>query len=156
MSISPLVLKATQVIEQQWLHGPAYDLATQAAVALESAQLLQSPELVTEVAEAAVLAAETAVKELRRAGEEIGRLRARIALLEAERHTTNAVLADVTLALREAQDVPAREGLAAWLYREFVPHANAASWERLSSADRAYWEQRAVIVQRAFASGSAP
>lgn len=76
-------------------------------------------------------------------------LRAEAAALRAERHSTNAALADVTVALRE--NVPARENLGAWLYEQFVPAANPASWERLSKADRAYWEQRAVIVRRAVA-----
>lgn len=49
MSISPLALKAKQVIEAQWLHGPAFDLATQAAEVLESAQMLMSPELAAEL-----------------------------------------------------------------------------------------------------------
>ncbi|MGI5196535.1 hypothetical protein ACQEVY_23285 [Streptomyces sp. CA-288835] len=44
MSISSLALMAKKVIEAAWLNGDAYDLATQAAEALESAQLLQSPE----------------------------------------------------------------------------------------------------------------
>ncbi|SDM47606.1 hypothetical protein SAMN04487981_101646 [Streptomyces sp. cf386] len=44
MTISPLALAAKKVIEAAWLHGPSYDLASQAAFALESAQLLQSPE----------------------------------------------------------------------------------------------------------------
>ncbi len=49
MSISPLALKAKKVIESAWLHGPSYDLASQAAFALESAQLLQSPETAAEL-----------------------------------------------------------------------------------------------------------
>jgi len=48
MSISSLAMKAKQVIEAAWLHGPSYDLASQAAYALESAQLLQSPETAAE------------------------------------------------------------------------------------------------------------
>jgi len=42
--ISKLAMLAKKTIEAAWLHGDAYDLATQAAEALESAQLLQSPE----------------------------------------------------------------------------------------------------------------
>ncbi len=42
--ISKLAMVAKKTIEAAWLHGQAYDLATQAAEALESAQLLQSPE----------------------------------------------------------------------------------------------------------------
>jgi hypothetical protein len=42
--ISKLAMLAKKTIEAAWLNGPAYDLATQAAEALESAQLLQSPE----------------------------------------------------------------------------------------------------------------
>lgn len=50
MTISPLALKAKKVIEAAWLHGTSYDLASQAAFALESAQLLQSPETAAELA----------------------------------------------------------------------------------------------------------
>jgi hypothetical protein len=50
MTISPLALKAKKVIEAAWLRGPSYDLASQAAFALESAQLLQSPETAAELA----------------------------------------------------------------------------------------------------------
>ncbi|MFJ5259128.1 hypothetical protein ACIQAC_01455 [Streptomyces sp. NPDC088387] len=49
MTISPLALAAKKVIEAAWLHGDAYDLASQAAFALESAQLLQSPETAAEL-----------------------------------------------------------------------------------------------------------
>ncbi|MFD3614468.1 hypothetical protein ACFWWT_04295 [Streptomyces sp. NPDC058676] len=42
--ISKLAMLAKKTIEAAWLHGESYDLATQAAEALESAQLLQSPE----------------------------------------------------------------------------------------------------------------
>ncbi|WP_435643395.1 hypothetical protein ACR9VJ_18280 [Streptomyces sp. H49] len=42
--ISQLALLAKKTIEAAWLNGPSYDLATQAAEALESAQLLQSPD----------------------------------------------------------------------------------------------------------------
>ncbi|MFF4752684.1 hypothetical protein ACWD5R_11290 [Streptomyces sp. NPDC002514] len=48
MTISSLALTAKRVIEAAWLDGPSYDLATQAAEALESAQLLQSPETAAE------------------------------------------------------------------------------------------------------------
>ncbi|GHI91317.1 hypothetical protein [Streptomyces olivaceus] len=48
-SISPLTLTAKRVIDAAWLHGPAYDLASQAAFALESAQLLQSPDTAAEL-----------------------------------------------------------------------------------------------------------
>lgn len=47
--ISPLAMTAKKVIDAQWFNGPAYDLATQAAEALESAQLLMSPELAAEM-----------------------------------------------------------------------------------------------------------
>lgn len=48
MSISPLALTAKKVIDAAWQNGPSYDLASQAAFALESAQLLQSPETAAE------------------------------------------------------------------------------------------------------------
>ena len=43
--ISKLAMLAKRTIEAAWLYGSSYDLATQAAEALESAQLLQSPDL---------------------------------------------------------------------------------------------------------------
>ncbi|PWI08361.1 hypothetical protein DIZ27_23265 [Streptomyces sp. NWU339] len=50
MSISSLALGAKKVIDAAWGVGPAYDLAAQAAFALESAQMLQSPETAAESA----------------------------------------------------------------------------------------------------------
>ncbi|MGW4950626.1 hypothetical protein [Streptomyces parvulus] len=44
--ISPLAMTAKKVIEAAWLNGPTYDMATEAAEALESAQLLQDPETI--------------------------------------------------------------------------------------------------------------
>lgn len=61
MTISKLAMAAKKRIEAEWLHGEAYDLATQAAEGLESAQMLQSPETAAE----------------------LERLRARVAELEA-------------------------------------------------------------------------
>lgn len=49
MTISELALAAKKVIEAAWLHGEPYDLASQAAFALESAQLLQSPHTADEL-----------------------------------------------------------------------------------------------------------
>ena len=49
MSASPLALGAKKVIDAAWLQGDAYDLSSQAAFALESAQLLQSPETAAEL-----------------------------------------------------------------------------------------------------------
>ncbi|RMB85590.1 hypothetical protein [Streptomyces shenzhenensis] len=49
MTISSLALAAKKVIDAAWLHGDAYDLASQAAFALESAQLLMSPETAQEL-----------------------------------------------------------------------------------------------------------
>ena len=63
MTISQLALAAKRVIESAWLHGPSYDLASQAAFALESTQMLQSPETAAE----------------------LERLRARVDELEAQR-----------------------------------------------------------------------
>ena len=51
MTISPLAMRAKKVIDAAWLHGDAYDLSSQAAFALESAQLLQSPEQARRFAE---------------------------------------------------------------------------------------------------------
>lgn len=49
MSISKLALAAKKVIDAAWQNGPSYDLASQAAFALESAQLLQSPDTAAEL-----------------------------------------------------------------------------------------------------------
>jgi hypothetical protein len=94
VTISPLALQAKRVIENAWLHGAAYDLASQAAFALESAQLLQSPETAAQsaVSADAVRVAEESVAELRREHEENARLRARIAELEAERKETGSAM----------------------------------------------------------------
>lgn len=48
--ISRLAMLAKRAIEAAWLNAPAYDLATLAAEALESAQMLQSPESAEETA----------------------------------------------------------------------------------------------------------
>jgi hypothetical protein len=48
--ISKLAMLAKKTIEAAWLNGSSYDLATQAAETLESAQLLQSPEDAAELA----------------------------------------------------------------------------------------------------------
>lgn len=77
MTMSLLALTAKRVIENAWLHGAPYDLASQAAFALESAQLLQSPETAAEgeLSAKAVRVAEDSVVELRREHEENARLR---------------------------------------------------------------------------------
>lgn len=49
MTISRAALAAKRVIEAAWQNGPSYDLASQAAFALESACLLNSPEIATEL-----------------------------------------------------------------------------------------------------------
>ncbi|MFI2184560.1 hypothetical protein [Streptomyces sioyaensis] len=49
MTISPLAAAALRVINAAWVNGTSYDLASQAAYALESAQLLQSPETAAEL-----------------------------------------------------------------------------------------------------------
>lgn len=74
MTISSLALAAKKVIDAAWLHGDAYDLSSQAAFALESTQLLQSPEtaaqferLRTQVAE--LTAQRVALAERLRAGQ---------------------------------------------------------------------------------------
>jgi hypothetical protein len=82
VSASPLALGAKKVIDAAWLHGDAYDLSSQAAFALESAQLLMSPETAAEVES----------------------LRARVAELEAERRSTNESLSEAAEALRVQRD----------------------------------------------------
>ncbi|CAL9303072.1 hypothetical protein [Streptomyces sp. SudanB91_2054] len=75
--ISPLAMTAKKVIEAAWLNGPTYDMAVQAAEALESAQLLQSPETAAELAR---LRADQAAND-----REYEAATARIAELEAQR-----------------------------------------------------------------------
>ncbi|MFF9270469.1 hypothetical protein [Streptomyces rochei] len=58
MNISPLAMTAKKVIEAAWLNGPTYDMATEAAEALESAQLLQDPETIAALRTEAGAAAE--------------------------------------------------------------------------------------------------
>lgn len=88
MSISSLALAAKKVIEAAWLNAPPYDLATLAAEALESAQLLQSPETAAEAehVRADLAQEELAYERLRVAQESAKRgrreLRARVAELE--------------------------------------------------------------------------
>lgn len=65
--MTSLALAAKRVIDAAWLHGEAYDLSSQAAFALESARLLQSPETAAE----------------------LGQLRARVAELEALAETAS-------------------------------------------------------------------
>ncbi|MEU6279788.1 hypothetical protein [Streptomyces sp. NPDC047028] len=82
MSISSLAMTAKKVIDAAWENGPSYDLASQAAFALESAQLLQSPETAAELEQ----------------------LRKQVAELLVERHTTNEALSDAAKQLRANRD----------------------------------------------------
>jgi septal ring factor EnvC (AmiA/AmiB activator) len=77
--------------------------------------------------------------------------RARVAELEAERHTTNDALAAVTVALR-AEDGTGGT-LPAWLYQRFVPVAGAKGWDALPDEDRSYWHHTARAVERAVKRG---
>ena len=96
-SMTPLALSAKRVIDAAWLHGEAYDLSSQAAFALESAQMLQSPETAAEhqkvragYAQAAATVAELVMKRGERMKvenalrDEVEELRARVAELEGE------------------------------------------------------------------------
>jgi chromosome segregation ATPase len=89
VTISSLALGAKKVIDAAWLHGGAYDLSSQAAFALESAQMLQSPET----------AAGLAVMQ-----EALLRALDRVAALETERHSTNESLSEAAEALRVQRD----------------------------------------------------
>ncbi|WP_433855109.1 hypothetical protein [Streptomyces kronopolitis] len=48
MAISPLAAAALRVINAAWMNGTSYDLASQAAFALEAAGLLKAPEAAAE------------------------------------------------------------------------------------------------------------
>ncbi|MBQ1096294.1 hypothetical protein KBY55_09375 [Streptomyces sp. b94] len=63
--ISPLAMTAKKVIEAAWFNGPTYDMATEAAEALESAQLLQDPETIVALRTEAGAAAEAYDGELK-------------------------------------------------------------------------------------------
>lgn len=96
MTISSLALAAKKIIDAAWLHGDAYDLSSQAAFALESAQLLQSPESAAELEQARLR-----VDEVERAYMfDTAALKRRIAELETERHSTNESLDEAVQALR--------------------------------------------------------
>jgi len=112
--ISSLALGAKKVIEAAWLHGDAYDLASQAAFALESAQLLQSPETAAELKRLRARVTELEAQreadhktwqhDLKAARSEREATAIRIAELEAERHVTNEALDDAVKVLRAGQD----------------------------------------------------
>lgn len=91
MTISPLALTAKRVIDAQWRQGSNYDLSSQAAFALESAQLLQSPETAADAerVRGQLAQEEQAYERLRVALESAKRgrreLQARVAELEAQR-----------------------------------------------------------------------
>ncbi|WP_333744110.1 hypothetical protein [Streptomyces ardesiacus] len=95
MSISPLAMAAKRVIDAAFVNGPAYDLASVAAFALESACLLQDPETAAaheqavETARHAVAVAESSVALMQREHAENARLRERIAELEAGAKATD-------------------------------------------------------------------
>jgi hypothetical protein len=118
--MSPLAMQAKQLIERTWLAGPAYDLASQAAFALESAQMLQSPETAAEraAAEDAVRVAGEALAELKREHEENTRLRERVAELE-KRPSVEDVAAWLVKKAHEYNSTPKsrREPAADWLVR---------------------------------------
>jgi type II secretory pathway pseudopilin PulG len=117
--MSPLAMQAKQLIERTWLAGPAYDLASQAAFALESAQMLQSPETAEEraAAEDAVRVAGEALAELKREHEENTRLRARVAELEARDAALLVVMERVRnmdASVADANGHPTKSGCSVW------------------------------------------
>ncbi|MEU6222288.1 hypothetical protein [Streptomyces sp. NPDC047042] len=79
--ISKLAMLAKKTIEAAWLNGPSYDLATQAAETLESAQLLQSPETAAELGRLRVELAQR-TQDLADTHADREQLRARAAVLE--------------------------------------------------------------------------
>jgi hypothetical protein len=87
MTISRDAMAAKRVIDAAWQHGTAYDLSSQAAFALESAGLLQSPETAAENAR------------LRARVEELGGLLARVRdLLPRDRCITEGLPNEVDAA----------------------------------------------------------
>lgn len=95
MSISPVALAAKKVIDAAWLHGDAYDLASQAAFALESEQMLMSPEI----------------------AEELKRLRDRVAELEARDAALLTVMERVRsmhVSVTEMDGRSAKPGCSVW------------------------------------------
>lgn len=117
MTISSLALAAKKVIEAAWLHGTSYDLASQAAFALESTCMLQSPEKAAELV--ALRNDALNMRGLlspngspRRVPMPLGKelapvvewLLSRVAELEAERHVTNEALDDAVRELRARRE----------------------------------------------------
>jgi hypothetical protein len=84
--LSPLAMRAKSLIDATWLNNPPYDLASQAAFALESAQMLQSPVTAAEraAAEDALALLDRTLAELKREHQENARLRARVVELEQQ------------------------------------------------------------------------
>ncbi|MBX9392212.1 hypothetical protein K4749_01025 [Streptomyces sp. TRM72054] len=81
MTISKLAMAAKRVIDAEWLNGEAYDLSTQAAEALESRCMLQSPETAAELERLRVAYKAVSERE-HELIEERDALRARVAELE--------------------------------------------------------------------------
>ncbi|NEC72942.1 hypothetical protein [Streptomyces rochei] len=134
--ISPLAMTAKKVIEAAWLNGPTYDMAVQAAEALESAQLLQSPETAAELAR---LRADQAAndREYEAATARIAELEAK--LTEAERASetnfwwyvgqkdrADAAREDAVAALTEAAELSPEHAEA--LYERARSIAKAPTW----------------------------
>lgn len=51
------------------------------------------------------------------------------------------------------QLAPVEDTLPAWLYQRFNESLAAPAWDRLTEADRTYWEHHAAAVRRAVARG---
>lgn len=103
MTISSLALAAKKVIDAAWLHGEAYDLSSQAAFALESTQMLQSPETAAEFESLRARVAELEAG-LPAMQEALFKALDRVTELEAERHSTNESLSAAAEALHVSRD----------------------------------------------------
>jgi hypothetical protein len=115
--IARSVNAAADVIHRAQVNGAV--TATGIALALESAQLLVSPEMAAELEQGRLRVDEVERKYIFDTAE----LKRRIAELEAERHTTNEALADITLAERSADRLTALFAPTQVLREELIAEA---------------------------------
>lgn len=135
MTISPAVSAALRVINAAWANGTSYDLASQAAFALESAQMLQSPENAAELERLRARVAELESTSARRLiAWRRARTRARATAGAADRYAGRAAelqtaLQDTLAALLTGQ--AEREGLRARVaeLEQQIP-TEASPWQR--------------------------
>lgn len=138
MNVSLLALAAKKVIDATWLHGDAYDLSSQAAFALESAQMLQSPETAAESAKLRQDYAEAVATVARLVQERGERMKVENAVRD-ESEELRARLAELEERLAEyerpADEDPIRYALTEQADAEvFVPRTEREHWVAIAAA----------------------